>query len=944
MPTRRSVLEGQGLSEMDPWKDDRCRDFIVLNTIQRLRAYHLPPEDPMPPVELINEARSRNLLMLPRAWPDYRPCMGESCPLSDANKVTPGDNYVGREGGSEEADLLSPMPALESPGPSPPVASFDQSLCGLDKAKLLFFGPQAFTSSTSPRHLIYTRHSRQTPSSARDTHDVSNGLSCGDHASGNVKGTTASAHRQGFRQPNHAKEAADQPQADLARKENDFDDIVPRSLNGELEGAQEVPPPERQATPRTTGVETDAEGLNGMCSPPPPPPYEPRGRGERGDVEGDCHAGGCHCLHAGGGEGPKSQDRVAKRDVDLEGRGREGKPSPSTPPPGESPVRQQHPCEVVEALIAYYQSLLTRGVVLDRLNHKELAFAWWVVGRDMWMSVLDRPGLLRREALLITLRNFYYSLLSSNRKRTHQGVRESDEPGEANGGIKGGGSGELKHRKTPEPSDAGPERAAGGSASRRQVAKMTPSPLSKGVEEGRTGGDGRHPDFPEEAPARDGEKKKEKAKEKEKEKEVLKENKEEEGGDGGTSQSQRPAMRRARAVLNIVAAMEQPSPRPRKAAVKFSTSNEGVEKITARKRPRADLEGKQEQQRPTATPLTTTPTTTAMVMRKRANSTKRPAVEAVMDVEVPSRTLVVDKAEEKEGGEEKEVEKAEREKKQGEGEVGGKAAEVVRPPLAPPPPPPRRRLPGIDRPPPSSPSHFLSLTLPPPPASSSSSSLASFSFLTAGTNGGLATMGLSAMQLEVEARIARRISRTSSSYAFLFEEERKREREREGKEKKLIEGGVESFVEEVSPPPPLVQGSFPPFDDLPYAQQCLLVWEAAGLLRAREAAEKDARRRRRRRQRQRQQSPPAPRMTTRRMSAMAALSAENSRQSATEATASSSSSWRSSRSASEASEGEGGEKKTTPVAASHPNGNGSSTGRVGWEPRRYLDYWNNFTG
>lgn len=67
------------VAEMDPWKDDRCRDFIALNVIQRLRSYHLPRNvTEMPPFAPINALRARNLIILPRALPDYRPCMGET--------------------------------------------------------------------------------------------------------------------------------------------------------------------------------------------------------------------------------------------------------------------------------------------------------------------------------------------------------------------------------------------------------------------------------------------------------------------------------------------------------------------------------------------------------------------------------------------------------------------------------------------------------------------------------------------------------------------------------------------------------------------------------------------------------------------------------------------------------------------------------------------------
>lgn len=93
MRSRRSGAyhEVPDVSEMDPWKDDRCRDFVALNTIQRLRAYHLAPDVLMPPVEPVHAVRAKNLLLLPRAAPDYRPCMGES-----SSSVREGPSMVGR--------------------------------------------------------------------------------------------------------------------------------------------------------------------------------------------------------------------------------------------------------------------------------------------------------------------------------------------------------------------------------------------------------------------------------------------------------------------------------------------------------------------------------------------------------------------------------------------------------------------------------------------------------------------------------------------------------------------------------------------------------------------------------------------------------------------------------------------------------------------------------
>lgn len=362
-PRRPAFDVASDVSEMDPWKDDRCRDFVVLNTIQRLRAYHCDAEAAMPPVEPVNALRARNLLMLPRPQPDWRPCMGEARPLKRAER-RPQARASQRTRLEDDGGGCSPPAASSSSISSDTdeneeerrgahrAADQDIPYCALDRARTIFFGPQSFTSSTSPRNLLYSPHVPITPTpSASDAPAM-------DGSAPNVLGT---------------------PQ--LSGREQLLDSFTMQD-----------------GTP---------------LRPPPPMPR----RGTSAFTEEDT-----------------ATPSRRLRDVDGDKKGaEEASPQPILKSTKDIPT-PRFSCEVVDALVAYYQALLTRGVVLDRLNHKELGFAWWVVGRNMDTALLEQPhGPLRREAILIMVRNFYYSLLTSNRKRGEVAKTKTDEYAAAEG-------------------------------------------------------------------------------------------------------------------------------------------------------------------------------------------------------------------------------------------------------------------------------------------------------------------------------------------------------------------------------------------------------------------------------------------------------------------------------------------------------------------------------
>lgn len=358
MKSRRTVIDVPSISEMDPWQDDRCRDFVVMNTIQRLRAYHLAADEPMPDIEPVNAERATNLLLLPRATPDYRPCMGEEKP----SRLRGSDDSEEEE---EEEKEEEEHASNHDDKPEVKRASGRHSTrieCALDRARAIFFGSNSFTSSTSPRHPVSTPHISITPSSSNFStparfsgHVAHQGVSPGE-----IEGRGSTTLLS--------------PLDEEARKES--------TTTGGL-----------FATP-LRGAPWDAEGQHSMSG-------EGEGRGP---------------LFT---QSPRASLGEHKDGLFLP-------PTAVTHSPEAAPRHSAHyGCSICEILVSYYQSLLTRGVVLDRFNHKDLAFAWWVVGRNMMCHALDNPGTMRREALIITIKNFYYSQLSSKRRMGRAGVEEA---------------------------------------------------------------------------------------------------------------------------------------------------------------------------------------------------------------------------------------------------------------------------------------------------------------------------------------------------------------------------------------------------------------------------------------------------------------------------------------------------------------------------------------
>ncbi|CAG9576543.1 conserved hypothetical protein [Leishmania major strain Friedlin] len=487
---RQAVSDTVGTLSMDPWNDDRVRDFVAINTIQRLRAYHLPTSAPMPVIDEVNTARALNLILLPRADPDYRPCLGEQPPsrtqLRARRRATArqerrerrqrqqeGAGRGGQGGCSPESpsttastssssddgsnvdddtaiehgatlsmtnssfstDIATPTKPAR---PRSPVASgaAPSRQCAIDRARSLFFGALSFTSSTSPRRLVNSPHAPLTPS---------------------IASTTTIAGRSSMHVPRSPKEAflstTASPLSSDARagQRRAGREVAAAATEEGLVTAMPTAPPALSAT-RSLGMELDAyiEANSTPLRPPPPmryvgvsaeaqTPVSAEANASESDVSANSSAVvGSHdaskseadalCESTPTKTTPAAARPPSPRLVRAEG-GRTTTPPPSHGGGGRrsSSTDIMHTCDVCDAIIQYYQSMLTRGVVLDRYNHKDLAFVWWVLGRNMDVAALENRGPMRREALMITLRNFYYTLLTAEEARAKVAAGEAEK-------------------------------------------------------------------------------------------------------------------------------------------------------------------------------------------------------------------------------------------------------------------------------------------------------------------------------------------------------------------------------------------------------------------------------------------------------------------------------------------------------------------------------------
>ncbi|KAG5502268.1 hypothetical protein GH5_05241 [Leishmania sp. Ghana 2012 LV757] len=519
---RQNVSDAVSVLGMDPWKDDRVRDFVAINTIQRLRAYHLPTSAPMPVMDEVNAARARNLILLPRADPDYRPCLGEQPPSRARERQ---ERRERRQRQKEEADgncqsgnspeysstsaptssssgdcsdvdgetalkndatssvtnrsfHIDPATLTKQAGPRSPAAfcatatAAPSAQCAIDRARSVFFGASSFTSSTSPRRLVNSPHVPLTPS---------------------MESTTTVACWSGMHAPRSPKEAS----ASITTSPVLYDSRTAQCRSGrevtavatEDGSATSLPPaPPASSTVRSLGMELDAYREANSTPLRPPPLMRYTGVSAQLEVRETMQTTASAGVDSSGwDESPNDSallvpHEAAKPEADAPYESTPAKATATAPPSATEPspisleatptaIRPpsprlavarrnavttpsqshdcsssdrsadiKHTCDVCEAIVQYYQSMLTKGVVLDRYNHKDLAFVWWVLGRNMDVAALENRGPMRREALMITLRNFYYTLLSAEEAKAKAAaaeVEKSHTEGEGLGGMSG---------------------------------------------------------------------------------------------------------------------------------------------------------------------------------------------------------------------------------------------------------------------------------------------------------------------------------------------------------------------------------------------------------------------------------------------------------------------------------------------------------------------------
>lgn len=503
---RQGVLDAVSVLGMDPWKDDRVRDFVAVNTIQRLRAYHLEAGAPMPAIADVNADRALNLLLLPRAEPDYRPCCGERPPTQAelrakararrqqqphkphrhtgggdgeeettgvdtqqvkspsststsspaASRTSSATSSVSRSDRDEKEGEEGQTPArqmLSADGSSPsPVATASQHAtpsphCAVDRARALFFGAASFFSSTSPRRLVNSPHVPLTPSvtspaSAVDRNTprhTSAGATAIATATACVTTTTpASSSSRVDVGPSGTPVGSGEEEREVRAVPS----VATRSLHTELDTyiaanstPLRIPPPlpqeqrhqadDQQNTSSFKQEEEEKRGAAGAAAgahvadaaSSPLSTYRGDDEASREVVNTTTTASADAHPDTDTISPSRPADSAGEEDSEHTISKRDGinDDDAAVPPP-----LHHRSCDVCDAIVDYFQSMLTRGVVLDRYNHKDLAFAWWVLGRNMDAAALEIRGPMRREALLITIRNLYYGLLSAEEAKTRK--------------------------------------------------------------------------------------------------------------------------------------------------------------------------------------------------------------------------------------------------------------------------------------------------------------------------------------------------------------------------------------------------------------------------------------------------------------------------------------------------------------------------------------------
>ncbi|CAD2221294.1 hypothetical protein ADEAN_000882600 [Angomonas deanei] len=381
-------------SSMDVWQDDRCRDFITLNVIRRLRYYHdtlhhsneqTNDYDNIPisaicqhdrltendNIDECNRVRAQNLLLLPRALPDCRPCCAEDQTILQElflhQKEAEQKREVEFKKLAEKRKLLLEENFSDYHPHSDKNETEDSFLhqhnnnnnnnnhqgnnnCAVNLARILFYGKNSFISSLSNRFTV-SSHLSESNSNFNHHHQNSNSME-------GLAPTPLHYKNKNTTHPDKNSET------EIGKEE----ETVQAVLFDHTPEKQKVDNKEENTTITTT-TNTNADTPSPIA--------------------------------------PTASDRNNNNNEEEDN--------------GNS-------CEVCTVLIQHFQNMLQRGIVLDRYSSKDLLFCWWVLGKEMDLRfIYENSNLtnnnnnsdevvtklsIKRESLLILLRDFYYSLLS----------------------------------------------------------------------------------------------------------------------------------------------------------------------------------------------------------------------------------------------------------------------------------------------------------------------------------------------------------------------------------------------------------------------------------------------------------------------------------------------------------------------------------------------------
>ncbi|CUG39341.1 Hypothetical protein, putative [Bodo saltans] len=354
--TRRNtqtVSNDQGTHVMDPWKDDRLRDFVAINVLTRIRSFHLPDDAPLAGAGSINKQRVDQLYLLPRT---KARCSGDAtdCPLRRVFCRIFGPAALHHEQHSASSTVVL----------------FDEGV----KATPLF-------SAATPLQMKSATDREEALVASPDPAAVH--LLAEDPASSASEVVAAVIKRE------DGEEDEEQAAQVAARRslfgDDDHDAAIDSTVAIKSESVDVL------TESITTVVSADETQQLSPTFGPTPPSVVP-------------------VLPATASS--SSLPSAAVPHSNPRGQSVATTAGSATPADYRSDLDCHCCTDCVDAMCAHYQSLLTRGVIFDRFSQKDFLFAHWVLFQNMEGAAMDSHGALsRKEALSIQVKSGYYDLL-----------------------------------------------------------------------------------------------------------------------------------------------------------------------------------------------------------------------------------------------------------------------------------------------------------------------------------------------------------------------------------------------------------------------------------------------------------------------------------------------------------------------------------------------------